>query len=84
MRQATVSYLICILTSLKHGQTNWERFVSAKTDDGEELTLSPAVKEQWATRPDTTYRALLYYDRVEKGVTTSFALKVLSWFFVLI
>ena len=49
-------------------------FVSAKTDDGEELTLSPAVKEQWATRPDTTYRALLYYDRVEKGVTTSFAL----------
>ena len=49
-------------------------FVSAKTDDGEELTLSPAVKSKWATRPDTTYRALLYYDRVEKGVTTSFAL----------
>ena len=50
-------------------------FVSAKTDDGEELTLSPAVKEQWATRPDTTYRALLYYDRGGEGRYNVFCLK---------
>nr|WP_313980151.1 NigD-like C-terminal domain-containing protein [uncultured Prevotella sp.] len=49
-------------------------FASATTDDGVQLTLKPAVKELWATKSDTTYRALLYYNKVENGVTSSFAI----------
>ena len=49
-------------------------FASATTDDGVQLTLKPAVKELWATKGDTTYRALLYYNKVENGVTSSFAI----------
>ena len=49
-------------------------FASATTDDGVQLTLKPAVKELWATKGDTTYRALLYYNKVENGVTLSFAI----------
>ena len=49
-------------------------FASATTDDGVQLTLKPAIKELWATKGDTTYRALLYYNKVENGVTSSFAI----------
>lgn len=44
-------------------------FTSAATDDGTLLTLRPAMQVKWAARPDTVYRALLYYNKVEKGVT---------------
>lgn len=49
-------------------------FVSAVTDEGRQLILKPVVKELWATKADTTYRALLYYNKVEKGVTSSFVI----------
>lgn len=41
------------------------QFDSALTDDGESLTLSPQATASWASKADTTYRALLYYNKVE-------------------
>lgn len=47
--------------------TNKEaRFQTAETDGGVILTLTPAIKADWASTADSTYRALLYY-KVEKG-----------------
>lgn len=37
---------------------------SFTTDDGDQLTLTRAVKPQWQTKADTTYRALIYYNKV--------------------
>ena len=69
------SELSYLHTDFVEARTNeLSAFASATTDDGTQLTLKPAVKEQWATRPDTTYRALLYYNKVENGVTSSFAI----------
>ncbi len=34
------------------------------TDDGETLTLTKSPSVSWATKPDTLYRALLYYNKV--------------------
>lgn len=49
-------------------------FVEATTDDGIRLTLNPAFKTQWATEADTTYRALLYYNKVHEGVAEPIAI----------
>ncbi len=38
--------------------------VSVVTDDGEEMPLTKGVSLSWASRPDTVYRALLYYNKV--------------------
>lgn len=45
--------------------------VSIETDDGERMFLTGAVTVSWAERPDTVYRALFYYNKVESddGVT---------------
>ena len=43
--------------------------VEAVTDKGEHLLLRPYVKKLWAVKPDTTYRAMLYYNKVVEGVT---------------
>ena len=42
-------------------------FVKAQTDDGMSLTLSPSLSVAWAATPDSTYRALLYYN-MEEGM----------------
>ena len=69
------SELSYLHTDFVEARTNeLSAFASAITDDGTQLTLKPAVKEQWAKRPDTTYRALLYYNKVENGITSSFAI----------
>lgn len=34
------------------------------TDDGETLSLTKSTAVSWATKPDTLYRALLYYNKV--------------------
>ena len=69
------SELSYLHTDFVEARTNeLSAFASATTDDGIQLTLKPAVKEQWAKRPDTTYRALLYYNKVENGITSSFAI----------
>lgn len=36
--------------------------ISATTDEGTVLTLSPSLQADWATTKDSTYRALLYYN----------------------
>lgn len=36
--------------------------MSATTDEGKVLTLSPSIKADWITANDSTYRALLYYN----------------------
>lgn len=41
------------------------RMASIETDDGERLYLTRAVTVGWMERPDTVYRALLYYNKVE-------------------
>lgn len=48
------------------------KFCSAATDDGATLNLSPALAAGWTSKPDTVYRALLYYScegAVDKGAT---------------
>lgn len=35
------------------------------TDDGEELRLETPYSDSWASRPDSVYRAVLYYNKVE-------------------
>lgn len=37
------------------------------TDDDDELTLTAPYMAEWIKRPDTTYRAVLYYNKVENG-----------------
>ena len=39
--------------------------IYAITDGGDSLALVPAVTPDWTSRPDTAYRAILYYDRAE-------------------
>ena len=69
------SELSYLHTDFVEARTNeLSAFASATTDNGTQLTLKPAIKEQWAKRPDTTYRALLYYNKVENGITSSFAI----------
>ena len=41
------------------------RFVSIVTDDDERFVVSPSFECKWAEKPDTVYRALLYYNKVE-------------------
>lgn len=50
-------------------------FTKAVTDDNVSLKLSPALATKWATTADSTYRAMLYYNRVEDGVTTPVAIR---------
>lgn len=38
-------------------------FVEAVTDDGDTLSLYPPLRVKWATKPDTTYRAQLLYNK---------------------
>lgn len=38
-------------------------FVEAVTDDGDTLSLYPPLRAKWATKPDTTYRAQLLYNK---------------------
>lgn len=47
--------------------------VSIETDDGERMFLTGAISVAWAERPDTVYRALLYYNKVkaDNGTTNA-------------
>ena len=61
--------------------TNSEGAVNtAVTDDGDSLILAPALRTVWTIRPDTLYRALLYYNKGEadsaQSPTASHALPV--------
>lgn len=49
-------------------------FDKAVTDNGTQLQLSPVLSASWATTPDSTYRSLLYYNKVENGVTEPVAI----------
>lgn len=50
----------------------------AVTDDGEHLLLIPYATAAWAVKPDTVYRALLYYDcRPGQSVTPVSLMRVL-------
>lgn len=45
--------------------TNGEsKLVSVMTDEGDSLLLTTPVERKWATTADSTYRALLYYNKV--------------------
>ena len=51
-------------------RTNSEGLIcKAVTDDGDSLFLSPLLKTSWGTRPDTLYRALLYYNKGETNAS---------------
>ena len=39
--------------------------VSITTDDGETLPLQPLYTAKWVARPDTVYRCMLYYNKVD-------------------
>lgn len=40
------------------------------TDDGETLAFDAPVSASWIDRPDTVYRALIYYDRMPDATVT--------------
>ena len=39
----------------------------AITDDGDSVSLNPVASASWATKRDSIYRALLYYNKVENS-----------------
>ena len=41
--------------------------VAFTTDDGDSYTLTSPVNAQWIQTADTTYRAIIYYNKVEGG-----------------
>lgn len=41
--------------------------ISFVTDEGEQYTLTAPVTAAWIQRPDTTYRTIIYYNKVETG-----------------
>ena len=47
-----------------------KELVSARTDDGDMLLFSPHVFKEWASTPDSAYRSLLYYNKVNDDRTT--------------
>lgn len=47
----------------------------AVTDEGDSLVLQPHATASWATTPDSLYRALLYYNKVDSGTTSAFAVR---------
>lgn len=48
--------------------TNSSRqIVSFVTDDNDSYTLTTAARTSWASKADSTYRALLYYNKVADG-----------------
>ena len=47
-----------------------KELVSARTDDGDMLLFSPHVFKEWASTPDSVYRSLLYYNKVNDDRTT--------------
>ncbi len=58
----TNSYLTADLVLLRTSQDKSVR--SVQLDDGTELRLSNPFAKDWIERPDTVYRALLYYDQM--------------------
>ena len=42
------------------------KLVNVMTDDGDSLLLTKPVENKWATTADSTYRALLYYNKVDR------------------
>lgn len=70
---SSLSYLN---TSFAEVSTNASSaFVEAVTDDGTTLRLTPAYHPKWKVKADTTYRALLYYNKVEDGATAVVAIQ---------
>ena len=49
---------------------------SAQTDGGETLTFNPPYLCSWATTPDSTYRAMLYYNAFQNNAKPVSALNV--------
>lgn len=45
----------------------YANMVSIETDDGAQLRLAPPVAAEWASKPDTVYRALFYYNPGDDG-----------------
>ena len=45
----------------------YANMVSIETDDGAQLRLSQPVAAEWASKPDTVYRALFYYNPGDDG-----------------
>lgn len=57
-----------LLADFVEAPTNADAMVSRVfTDDGDTLTLTPPYTPRWKAKADTTYRALLYYNKVENG-----------------
>ena len=45
-----------------------------ETDQGEMLTMKAPTTAKWIEKADTTYRAILYYNKVEEGVAEAISL----------
>ncbi len=59
-------YLSNMRADFVEAQTNsYANVTKVETDDGDTYTLTKSPTLTWATMPDTVYRALLYYNKVE-------------------
>lgn len=57
-----------LCAELVEAHTNAEKLMDyVITDEGEQLPLTIQAQVSWATTPDSIYRALLYYNKVEAG-----------------
>ena len=48
--------------------------VSFLTDEGEEYTLTSPATSSWIQRPDTVYRAIVYFNKVASGMAEAVAM----------
>ena len=48
--------------------------VSFLTDEGEEFTLTSPATSSWIQRPDTVYRAIVYFNKVASGMAEAVAM----------
>jgi len=50
---------------LKKSTNSDKKAFSITTDDGDEFPLKEQFSSQWIDTPDTTYRCILYYNKVK-------------------
>ena len=62
------SYMRADFAMVTTGEAKSLRY--ALTDEAESLTFSPPLDCSWATTPDSTYRALVYYNRKKEDLPT--------------
>ena len=67
-----LSYLTVEFGEVKTAEA--KTIVSFSSDDGLDVNFSRSYTAEWADKANGTYRALVYYDKVEKGSTFAYSI----------